>query len=199
MSRSRRSDWIDWRKAEAREIILEDLATGTLPIDNDVVSAEEAWNEMYCAMPEFEHVVFSQFEARLKDHRMQVARLQNASTHFLDSFRHDQELRSRGILRPQGTHDRAGRRIFDRSAAKPLLKEDVIDEKHLQLTAEELHSSRQEYREWPLPIFKKRLRQAIHTQKFLYYLNWKRAKKQQKRGLRSEDPGVDSEEEGSDN
>ena len=93
-------------------------------------------------------------------------------------------------------HDKRGQPIFDRSAAKPLLKEDVIDEKHKEMTTEELHASREEYQQWDIKIFRRRLRQEISTQKWFYYLEWKRAKKLLKRGKKSEDPGPDSEEEG---
>ena len=60
---SQNPDWIDWCKSKAREIILDNLTTGTLPLDGDAVTAEEAWEEMYWAMPKFEGVVFSQFKA----------------------------------------------------------------------------------------------------------------------------------------
>ena len=193
--RQRRPDWINWRKSEAREVILNDLMELRLPIEEDVMSAEEAWEEMYFPLPEFQNVVFSQFKARLKDHRKQVGRRMGANTFFLDAFRHDQQLMERGIIPGAGEHDRHGNLIFDRSAAKPLLKGDVIEEKHKEMTPEELHGSRDEYQIWPIETFRRRLRQEICTQKWLYYLEWKRAKKQLKRGQLNMDPGPDSEEE----
>jgi hypothetical protein len=195
MPRTARPNWIDWRKSKAREVILDDLTDGRLPLDEEVVTAEEAWEEMYFVLPEFQNVVFSQFKKRLKDHRKQVSRRVNSKETFLQAFRHDQELQRQGYLHGGGRHDRHGQPIFDRSAAKPLLKEDVIDEKHKDMTPEELHDSRDEFNEWPLDVFKRRLRQEIATQKWLYYLEWKRANKLVKRGKKDEDPGPDSEEE----
>lgn len=195
MPRSSRSDWIDWRKSAAREVILDDLVDGRLPLEEDVVSAEEAWEEMYFVLPEFQDVVFSQFEARLADHRKQVARRQGAQTIFLDAFRHDQRLRAEGYIPGGGMYNRHGQPIFDRSPAAPLLKGDVIDEKHKEMTTEELHASRDEFVAWPIDVFRRRLRQEISTQKWFYYLEWKRAKKLLKRGKKSQDPGQDSEEE----
>jgi len=195
MPRARRLDWINWRPSAARQVILDDLAEGRLPLDDDVVTAEEAWEEMYFVLPEFQNVIFSQFKARLKDHRKQVRRRTNAVDLFLIAFRHDQELQRQGYLAGGGRYDRHGQPIFDRSTAKPLLKQDVIDELHKEMTPEELHDSRDEFKEWPLETFKRRLRQEIATQKWHYYLEWKRAKKLVKRGKRDEDPGVDSEEE----
>ena len=77
----------------------------------------------------------------------------------------------------------------------PLLREDVIDEKHKEMTTEELHALRDEYQEWDIETFRSRLRQEVATQKWLYYLDWKRAQKLLKRGKKDEDPGPDSEEE----
>lgn len=195
MPRTARPDWINWRTSEAREIILGDLEDGRLPLDEEVVSAQEAWDEMYYVLPEFEHVVFSQFKARLKDHRRQLARRKGSVDTFLVAFRHDQELRRQGYIPGGGPFDQHGRRIFALSAANPLLRDDVIDEKHKEMTTEELHASRDEYLEWPIEVFRRRLRQEIGTQKWFYYLEWKRAKKLLKRGKRDMDPGPDSEEE----
>lgn len=195
MPRSARPDWIDWRKSAARQVILDDLADGRLPIDADVVTAEEAWEEMYFILPEFQNVVFSQFKARLKDHRKQVGRRAGATDTFLLAFRHDQDLQRNGYLRGGGRYDHRGRPIFYRSAAMPLLRQDVIDEKHKEMTTEELHALRDEYEEWDIETFRRRLRQEVATQKWLYYLDWKRAQKLLKRGKKDEDPGPDSEEE----
>lgn len=185
-------NWIDWRKSQAREILLEDLESGVLPLEADYVTAQVAWETMYVNLPEFLNVVFSQFEARLKDHRKQVSRRRQATETQLHAFRHDRR------LYPRQTHNQNGERVFSLSAAKPLLKEDVVDEKHLQMTVEALRNSRPEYREWSLAIFRRRLHQEIRTQKWFYYLEWKRAKKKQERGLPNEDPGADSEEESED-
>lgn len=195
MPRYARPDWIDWRKSDARQVLLDDLASGRLPLDNDVVTAEEAWEEMYFPLPEFSDVVFSQFKARLKDHRKQVARRHGASAFFLNAFRHDQQLRVQGHLPGGGFHNRQGQRIFERSPAAPLLREDVIDEKHKAMTTDDLRATRDEFLEWPIEVFRRRLRQEIGTQKWHYYLEWKRAKKQLKRGQKSQDTGQDSEEE----
>ena len=70
MTSRRREGWIDWRRSEAREIILADLKDGTLPVDG--VSTQEAW-ERYRTKPAFANVEYAQFSARLRDHRNQVS------------------------------------------------------------------------------------------------------------------------------
>jgi hypothetical protein len=183
-----KSDWIDWRKAEAREIILDDLRSGKLPLTEEELPTWEAW-ESYQGMPEFGHVVYSQFEARLKDHRKQVSRSLGSATLQQQAYEHDRQ------LHPPQTHNQHGKRNFNMSSAKPLLVEDVQNELHESMTVEELWLSREEYQEWEIGVFRRRLSQQIRASKFLYYLEYKRAKKALKRGKKSQYSENDSEEE----
>ena len=59
--------YVSWRTCSAREIILEDLILGYLPLDESELSAEEAWEE-YRKQDDFKLVPFGQFECLLKDH-----------------------------------------------------------------------------------------------------------------------------------
>ncbi|GAX20554.1 hypothetical protein FisN_3Hu596 [Fistulifera solaris] len=65
---------IDWRNSEARVIIITELESKRLPLDEKECSAEQAWAK-YGKMVEFAHVPFSQFKARLADHRLQASRV----------------------------------------------------------------------------------------------------------------------------
>ena len=62
-------DWIHWQSSAAREIILEDLLPNGRLAELKIVPTEhllqlyKEWEPIA-----FERVVFSQFEARLKDH-----------------------------------------------------------------------------------------------------------------------------------
>ena len=70
-------DWIDWRKAAARKIILDDSESGRLSLLAEEISAEEAWLTRCKDLPVFvgpPRVVFSQFKERLAGHRKQVAK-----------------------------------------------------------------------------------------------------------------------------
>lgn len=188
--RSRRDDWIEWRKCEGRQVVLDDLASGVLPLDADVVSAEEAWNEMYVAMPEFAGVPFSQFERRLADHRAQVRRVREASDGQVEAYHHDRD------LYPRAAVNRKGEPVFDLSEAKVFLRHDVSNEVHETMPVEDMYYSRSAYHDhWDLDFFRRRLRQEIRRSKYMYYLEWKRAQKQQKRGQFPQDNPNDSEEE----
>ena len=190
MPRPSNPDWIDWRKSEARQIIIDDLRSGRLPLDAAELTADEAWDLQYVHMPEFATVVFSQFKKRLKDHRKQIARQVGSSLHQYQAFQRDRQ------IHPRQTHNRRGELVFDLSPAKELLVNDVKAEKHIEMTPEDLFWSRQEYYEhFKLDYFRRRLRQQVRASKFNYYLQWKQACKAEKRGKKSQDPRYDSEEE----
>jgi hypothetical protein len=53
---------VAWRRSGAREILLNDLQGGTLTLDAEMLSAEEAWESIYKDMKAFELVPFSQFK-----------------------------------------------------------------------------------------------------------------------------------------
>jgi hypothetical protein len=62
---------VDWRKSDARAIVLRHLEEGLLSLDENEVSAETAWR-MFKEKPQFKHVEFDQFKLRLRDHRKQI-------------------------------------------------------------------------------------------------------------------------------
>jgi hypothetical protein len=168
---------IDWRSSIAREILLSDLEDGILSTDEKDLSAEEAWEKCYRHFYEFRKVPFEQFKAKLKDHRNQVQRMINASAEEELALAHDR------ALHPQKTHNHRGEPVFDVSRAKLLLREDVKNKLHTVMTPSELRESRNEYKLFKLEKFKERIFQAIRLQKYLFYLEMKRAQARKKRGL----------------
>ena len=188
---TRRASWIEWRKSDARQIVLDDLESELLPLDEDEMSAEAAWEVMYSHMVEFAAVPFDQFKARLTDHRKQRQRKVNANDRQLAAFYHDLG------IHPAQEQDQHGNRVFVLSDAYPLLQQDIQADRHLVTSITNLHGSRDEYLSWPLRIFVRRVRQEVKRQKFIYYLSWKRAMKEYKRGGRNADT-YDSEEESDD-
>ena len=59
---------IKWPKSETRNIVLDDLLKGVLPVDAKELSVEDAW-ELSCKnVVEFKDVPFEQFKDRLRDH-----------------------------------------------------------------------------------------------------------------------------------
>jgi hypothetical protein len=68
---------------------LNDLQGGTLTLDAEVLSAEEAWESIYKDMSAFELVPF-QFKQQLKAQQGQVEKLVSKSTAQYNAFCQDQ-------------------------------------------------------------------------------------------------------------
>jgi hypothetical protein len=168
--------WIKWRTSRARIIILDDLETGLLPADATVMSAEEAWEICYSHMAEFVDVVFSQFQARLKDHRRRAGEQMSRAAFESNALAHDRR------LFPRATENSHGEPVFDLSPAKLLLQADVADKKHEEMTPSELQQTRNEYKIFKARIFKEKIYQTVRREKFINYLEMKRAQAQEAAG-----------------
>jgi hypothetical protein len=166
---SAREGWIVWQKSQAREILLDDLQSGLLPVNADELSAEEAWDLVYQHMAEFVPVVFSQFKERLRDHRRQVGKNMIRAASESEALVHDRR------LFPRSTENQRSEPVFDLSPAKLLLRADVEEGKHNRMTPTELKNSRIEYHIFNANKFKHRIYQEVRRQKFINYLNLKRA------------------------
>ena len=67
---------IPWRTSKARAVLLEHLSTRILPLTEEELSTDDAWN-FYRYMDGFEDVGYSQFKRQLKAHRGQVSKKLN--------------------------------------------------------------------------------------------------------------------------
>jgi hypothetical protein len=141
---------IDWIHSEAKKVILADFMDGHLSLDENVVSAETAF-QVYKAhrLEAFADVGFDQFKLRLKDHRDQVSKLHAASLWEEAAFQHD-----RVLVQPRGTHNHRGEPIFDKSPAQELLRQDVKELQHSEMSPMDLWHSRPEYMVFRLDIFR---------------------------------------------
>ena len=186
MPPSKKPGWIDWEKSRARQIILQDLMRGVLSTDDDDPTPQEAWNTMYEHLVEFQvdQVLFEQFEKQLKAHRQQVRRLSERSMWEAAALEHDRE------LHPRNTVNLRGETVFELSAAKDLLREDIEEGKNLEMSSTQLRGTREEYNPPHLNIsnrqFKDLVRQQANRKK---YYDWK-ADKDAKEAERTWVPGM---------
>jgi hypothetical protein len=126
--------------------------------------------EFYRKLPQFELVVFSQFEERLKGHREQAGPLIKMATRDALAVLHDRSLYQRD------PHNKRGELVFDMHPAKHLIWADVKDKVHETLGPYALQKTRPEYMLFKNEIFKHQIYQEIRHQKFLHFLALKRAK-----------------------
>ena len=165
---SRRPGWIDWKTSMARTIILDDLASGVLPVNEADCSAEDAWT-VYSKMGDFAPVIFSQFKERVKGHRKHCRAQITRSDREYDMLAHDRQ------LFPRQMENHRGEPVFDLSAAKMLLRADVREGKHLTMTPSQLQQSQAAYAPFDARKFRHRIYQEVRREKFLNYLAKKRA------------------------
>jgi hypothetical protein len=175
-------EWVDWKQCPGRQVLLDDLEDGRLSLDNSI-TVEDAW-ESYRVKPEFANVGFSQFKARLTDHRKQVLKKVTQQQTEWQAY-----LRDIG-LNPRQSHNNRGEPVFDLSPAKELLRKDVIAGVHEDLSPSQLWESRPEYMEFKLKKFRQRIYQEVRLQKYYHGRDLDRVaekKKQQQRILKAND------------
>ncbi len=151
---------------------MEDLLPGGVLFERDTVSAELLLPWYQDKYPQqFSIVVVDQFIPRLKDHRKQASEEYAVAQQEEEYFAHDRK------CYPRKAHNERGEPVFDMSPAKPLLRQDIKDEMHLLYkTSRKLQSSRLEYKPFKPRIFQDRILQEIRLQKYVHYLQLKRAK-----------------------
>ena len=167
---------IDWRKSEARKILLADVEEGAL---QEEVLVEDAW-EFYKQLPAFSKVPIHQFKKQLKAHREQVRirkeRLGDEEA-ALKQFRE---------LNPRKTHNNKGEPVFDMMPAKTLLRQDIAEGKQLEMSLKKFYKSRKEYTYITKNKFKEQVYQEERRQKFNNYRKAKPAEEKEKTDQRRE-------------
>jgi hypothetical protein len=131
------------------------------------LSGEDAWEGYYNYkhIVAFRNVPFKQFNDRLKVHmRQHGQKVSAAAEEEIGALAHDRR------LHPRKTHNHRGEPVFDMSAAKPLLRQDVKDKTHLTMETAALQLSCGEYHGFHPKQFRERICQEVRYQKFLFYL-----------------------------
>jgi hypothetical protein len=169
-------EWVDWKNCAGRQVLLDDLEDGRLTLDNSV-TIEQAW-ETYRVKPEFANVVFSQFKARLTDHRKQALKKLTQQQTEWKAYLHDVG------LQPRNSHNNRGEPSFDLSPAKELLRSDVIAGAHEDVSPMELWQSRPEYMRFKLKKFRQRIYQEVRLQKYYHWRDVERLSEKTKQQQR---------------
>jgi hypothetical protein len=145
-----------------------DLINSFLHLDPAEMSAEEAW-EIHCRhMADFAKLVFSQFKARLADHRRLVRRDLHAAAHKAAALAHDR------LAFPRQPTNERGELVFDLHPAKRLLRDDLRNQRHVGLTPKAFRLTRADHQEFDLEVFRQRICQEIRRGKFVNWLNERR-------------------------
>jgi hypothetical protein len=168
--------WIKWVNCPAKYVLMDDLKHGRLSGDSKLLSAEDAWT-FYKDMPEFADVCFSQFDARLADHRKQVNKQWKLCQADEEAFRKDQK---RGYAANTKSHNHRGELIIHLDPVLELIRDDINDGKHKGRKPSEFQATRPEFKRIGKTKFKERMYQEIKRKKFIFYCELKRQTKGRK-------------------
>ena len=91
MPPSNKPGWVNWIQQPARAILIEDLEPGGYLDGKYDLTAEEVW-PYYQNFTEFDKIVFSQFEERLKGHRKQATAARKMANRDERALEHDRKL-----------------------------------------------------------------------------------------------------------
>jgi hypothetical protein len=175
---------IDWANSSAKQILIDDLESGILPLDAKELSAKEAWDIVYQHMVEFHGVPYTQFRDRLNDLRKAYKKKKTNVMWDAEAIQHDR------LLHPRKACNHRGEPVFSISVALELLAKDVKEKKHKRMKPKVLRQTRPEYQIFTLKVFRQRIYQQQRREKFDFYLEEKRVKKQKERQqlLKSRNP-----------
>lgn len=156
MAPSKKPGQVDWRNLSCGDVILNDLKKDFLPLTEEELLAEMAW-EHYKNLSEFVKpgVVFEQFKERLANHRKQVAKWIQRVT--LDAAAVEQAK----AKHPYPTHNHRGRRNFHLSFAEDILRQDVQAKCHEGMSLLEFQRTWTKYGLFTKDHFKDLVKQTI--------------------------------------
>ena len=157
-----------WRNSHAKRQLEQDLLSGVVSLDKTMKG--QAVREMRPCYKEFP---LHQFSARLRDARKTINTKKGSTKAGITGLSTDR------VAFPPMTHDVDGRRRWEGSAAKKLLKEDMKEGMHKIMRPKELWESRSEYAEFELKVFCNHIYQSHKTKIFCDFKASKKAKQKE--------------------
>lgn len=162
---------IDWRRSHARVVLLEDLESGDLPLEEEEMTSLQAW-AIYRKKEAFSGLVeYPQFKRQLKAHQDQVKKRLSKSAEQVKALERDQK------IHPRTLYNHRGELKFDLTPAKLLLREDMKKKLHETLPLSEFWRTRSQYQRFTKAKFAERIKQEIRRSKFVNWMNLKREEK----------------------
>lgn len=156
---------VRWNESNAKATLYADLVSGDIPLIPPENEDEEDLMEYFMQRPEVaNHGGFDKFPRRFKALRSQVKAGINRAADDQKAF--DMFVKNH----PKSTKAAGDYPEWEGSEAQALLKEDMLEGKHTTMQPEELYESREEYKLFPLKVFRDHIYQEIRTTKYLHQL-----------------------------
>ena len=161
---------VKWKRSEAKRLLYKDLKEGTLPlfamVDNKYTHPRT--DQIYQMRPEYQKYDPAKFSSRLASVRKTVRECNDraaADRVAFDRFKNHN---------PVSHYSHKGYIQWQGSEAQTLARQDIKDGKVEELGFADLHSLRAEYyTNFPLSVFRDKIRQERRTAKYLHTLEMK--------------------------
>jgi len=139
---------VPWGKSKAKELLFQDIAAGR---------AVGTAREIYSSRPEYAAAQpnFNAFAGNFYRLRKWIAKHQERADEDAAALAHDVLENPRAMMDPRG-YPR-----WDQSDAFKLLKQDIADGKQDEMAPQQLHQSRDEYKDFPLEVFRNHIYQEL--------------------------------------
>lgn len=159
-----------WQFSESKRLLVGDLKNGIIPMErNDSIMTIQ---EAYDSRPEFQATKRHYWARRLNDTRKQLQKCLDRAAVDSDTFYHD------SALYETKTTNCRGERRWDGTEAGRLLRQDINDGtfESFGCDKDSFYNYREEYSDYKLSIFKKRVDFELKRIKRLNDPNWKKHK-----------------------
>jgi len=144
-----------WRTSEAKQLMAQDIIDKLVPIEG-VIDSEELYNRMYVNQPEFKNFPFDKvrYDGRIDRLRAAIKRLKYWAVYDAAAVARDR------ALHPPPAVNIRGQLRWNGSEAQKLLKIDIANGLHEQMAPRFLRMTKDEYKEFELPVFRKHIDQT---------------------------------------
>lgn len=156
-----------WKDSEAKRLLVQDLMSGEIPLDpNEMEPAQ-----VYLQRPEFANFGYERFRDRLRDLRAQIRASKHHASSDSAALAHDRR------IYPKKTNNHRGEPRWEGSEAERLLKLDIDEGKNMSLIPIDLYNSQNEYKKYPLKVFRKHIDQEERRRKYVAHCRARAKKK----------------------
>lgn len=149
----------DWKTSKAKVHLFTLLVKGIVDV-NGKRDPRKVFDTHCKNHPSFAEFSYENFPARLRALRIAIKERRERAEDDELALAHDR------LIHPKPTHDVRGYPQWDGHEAHRLLKEDIDNGLHKQMKPKELWDTRDEYKEFPLDVFRKHIHQEVTSRKF---------------------------------
>jgi hypothetical protein len=153
-----------WVSSRAKKLLKKDIVEGRVTIDMEA-------QYVYGTRDEFMEYELKNFTTNLRNLHAAIEKEQDRAVVDSDAYAHDILIHPLILQGPSGYPQWQG------SEAARLLKIDIEEEKHKSMKPSDLRNTQEEYKRFPLKVFRKHIDQEVRSRKDSLYWLIKRNKK----------------------